>query len=161
MIALARSEEKLRKLHKIAKKLNPECTLHPKAFDIIHDDYDIKLIPFLKPVWYCGTYTIMAPHLKRIFRWLDSVQAVPLPNTPSTSWHAITNPKHFARNATNRQAGCVFNVFMKVIGPAICVTGMSRITRMKNMGNPCLWSTHLALECAGMKGQQYHRIKYI
>jgi NAD(P)-dependent dehydrogenase (short-subunit alcohol dehydrogenase family) len=57
VIALARSEEKLRKLHKIAKKLNPECTLHPKAFDIIHDDYDIKLIPFLKK--YLGSVDVL------------------------------------------------------------------------------------------------------
>lgn len=48
VVALARSEEKLQKLSKLAKKKNPECILHPKKFDIIHDDYDTKLIPFLK-----------------------------------------------------------------------------------------------------------------
>ncbi len=48
VVALARSEEKLHKLSKLAKKKNPECILHPKKFDIIHDDYDTKLIPFLK-----------------------------------------------------------------------------------------------------------------
>ncbi|MDB5136276.1 MAG: short-chain dehydrogenase, partial [Mucilaginibacter sp.] len=39
VIALARSETKLAKLLDIAKGLNPDCTLYPVAFDIVHDDY--------------------------------------------------------------------------------------------------------------------------
>jgi len=43
VIALARSEDKLTRLLEIAKGLNPECTLYPVAFDIVHDDYaDLK-----------------------------------------------------------------------------------------------------------------------
>ncbi|WP_345953312.1 SDR family oxidoreductase [Mucilaginibacter sp. PAMB04168] len=40
IIALARSQDKLTRLLEIAKGLNPECTLFPVAFDIVHDDYD-------------------------------------------------------------------------------------------------------------------------
>ncbi len=40
VIALARSQEKLTRLLEIAKGLNPECTLYPIAFDIVHDDYE-------------------------------------------------------------------------------------------------------------------------
>jgi NAD(P)-dependent dehydrogenase (short-subunit alcohol dehydrogenase family) len=39
VIALARSQDKLTRLLEIAKGLNPECTLYPVAFDIVHDDY--------------------------------------------------------------------------------------------------------------------------
>ncbi|MBE9662573.1 SDR family NAD(P)-dependent oxidoreductase [Mucilaginibacter myungsuensis] len=39
VIALARSEDKLTKLAEIALGLNPEATLYPLVFDIIHDDY--------------------------------------------------------------------------------------------------------------------------
>ena len=43
VIALARSEEKLGRLLEIAHGLNPECTLYPVVFDIVHDDYaDLK-----------------------------------------------------------------------------------------------------------------------
>jgi NAD(P)-dependent dehydrogenase (short-subunit alcohol dehydrogenase family) len=43
VIALARSEDKLTRLLEIAKGLNPDCTLYPVAFDIVHDDYaDLK-----------------------------------------------------------------------------------------------------------------------
>jgi NAD(P)-dependent dehydrogenase (short-subunit alcohol dehydrogenase family) len=46
VIALARSEDKLSRLLEIAKGLNPDCTLYPVAFDIVHDDYH-DLIPFI------------------------------------------------------------------------------------------------------------------
>ncbi|MBS1531681.1 MAG: SDR family oxidoreductase [Bacteroidetes bacterium] len=39
IIALARSEDKLRRLFEIAKGLNPDCRLYPVAFDIVNDDY--------------------------------------------------------------------------------------------------------------------------
>lgn len=39
VIALARSQDKLRRLHEIAKGLNPDCKLYPAQFDIVHDDY--------------------------------------------------------------------------------------------------------------------------
>ncbi len=39
VIALARSEDKLTRLLEIAQGLNPDCTLYPVAFDIVHDDY--------------------------------------------------------------------------------------------------------------------------
>jgi len=39
IIALARSQDKLTRLLEIAKGLNPDCTLYPIAFDIVHDDY--------------------------------------------------------------------------------------------------------------------------
>lgn len=48
VIALARSEEKLRKLYEIAKGLNPDCAVYPARFDIVHDDYANGLIPFVK-----------------------------------------------------------------------------------------------------------------
>lgn len=48
VVALARSEEKLTQLHSIAKGLNPDCTLYPAKFDIVHDDYPEALIPFVK-----------------------------------------------------------------------------------------------------------------
>jgi NAD(P)-dependent dehydrogenase (short-subunit alcohol dehydrogenase family) len=40
VIALARSEDKLKRLAEIALGLNPEAELYPIAFDIVHDDYD-------------------------------------------------------------------------------------------------------------------------
>ncbi|WP_448702581.1 SDR family NAD(P)-dependent oxidoreductase [Mucilaginibacter sp. AW1-3] len=46
VIALARSEDKLARLHEIALGLNPDCTLYPIAFDIVHDDYP-GLIQFI------------------------------------------------------------------------------------------------------------------
>src|SRR6202000_2722269 len=39
VIALARSEDKLKRLAEIAAGLNPDSVLYPIAFDIVHDDY--------------------------------------------------------------------------------------------------------------------------
>ncbi|QJD97058.1 SDR family oxidoreductase [Mucilaginibacter robiniae] len=39
VLALARSQDKLTRLLEIGKGLNPDCTLLPVAFDIVHDDY--------------------------------------------------------------------------------------------------------------------------
>lgn len=47
VIALARSEDKLRKLFEIATSLNPEASLYPAKFDIVHDDYS-SLVRFVK-----------------------------------------------------------------------------------------------------------------
>ena len=48
VIALARSADKLRKLHEIATSLNPDGgKLFPAQFDIVYDDYN-TLIPFIK-----------------------------------------------------------------------------------------------------------------
>lgn len=49
VIALARSADKLRKLHEIASSLNHDGgTLYPVQFDIVFDDYANGLIPFVK-----------------------------------------------------------------------------------------------------------------
>lgn len=48
IIALARSEEKLYKLQEIAFALNPDCRLFAVKFDIVHDDYESSLIPFIR-----------------------------------------------------------------------------------------------------------------
>jgi NAD(P)-dependent dehydrogenase (short-subunit alcohol dehydrogenase family) len=48
VIALARNEDKLRTLHQIALGLNPECLLYPAKFDIVYDDYETSLLPFVK-----------------------------------------------------------------------------------------------------------------
>lgn len=48
VIALARSEDKLYKLQEIAQALNPECVLYTAKFDIVQDDYDYGLIPFIR-----------------------------------------------------------------------------------------------------------------
>ena len=48
VVALARSEDKLTRLHEIAMALNPEATLYTAKFDIVKDDHEIALIPFLK-----------------------------------------------------------------------------------------------------------------
>jgi len=48
VVALARSEDKLTRLHEIALALNPEATLYTAKFDIVKDDHEIALIPFLK-----------------------------------------------------------------------------------------------------------------
>jgi NAD(P)-dependent dehydrogenase (short-subunit alcohol dehydrogenase family) len=48
VVALARSANKLKGLHQIAKGLNPDCKLYTLKFDILHDDYPDELIPFLK-----------------------------------------------------------------------------------------------------------------
>lgn len=49
VIALARSPEKLRKLHEIASSLNPDGgKLYPAKFDIVYDDYANSLVPYIK-----------------------------------------------------------------------------------------------------------------
>jgi NAD(P)-dependent dehydrogenase (short-subunit alcohol dehydrogenase family) len=48
VVALARSGNKLKGLHQIAKGLNPDCKLFTIKFDILHDDYPDELIPFIK-----------------------------------------------------------------------------------------------------------------
>jgi NAD(P)-dependent dehydrogenase (short-subunit alcohol dehydrogenase family) len=47
VLCIARSADKLRKLHEIAKGINPDCTLLPVAFDLVNDDYS-ALVPFIK-----------------------------------------------------------------------------------------------------------------
>lgn len=47
IVAIARSADKLRKLLEIAKGINPDCTILPVEFDLVHDDY-AALVPFLK-----------------------------------------------------------------------------------------------------------------
>ena len=47
IICIARSADKLRKLHEIAKGINPDCTLLPVAFDLVNDEY-AALAPFIK-----------------------------------------------------------------------------------------------------------------
>ncbi|WP_199120399.1 SDR family oxidoreductase [Pedobacter sp. ASV28] len=47
VVCIARSADKLRKLHEIAKSITPECTLLPVAFDLANDDYN-ALVPFIK-----------------------------------------------------------------------------------------------------------------
>jgi len=48
VVALARSHDKLKRLFEIAKGLNPDCNLYPARFDIVHDDYESGLLPFIK-----------------------------------------------------------------------------------------------------------------
>lgn len=49
VIALARSADKLRKLHEIATSLNPDGgTLYPAQFDIVYDNYPESLVPFIQ-----------------------------------------------------------------------------------------------------------------
>ncbi|MBD1427678.1 SDR family NAD(P)-dependent oxidoreductase [Sphingobacterium arenae] len=49
VIALARSADKLRKLHEISTSLNPEGgKLYPAQFDIVYDNYPDSLIPFIQ-----------------------------------------------------------------------------------------------------------------
>ncbi len=47
ILCIARSADKLRKLHEIATGINPDCTLLPVAFDLVNDDYT-ALVPFIK-----------------------------------------------------------------------------------------------------------------
>ena len=47
VVCIARSADKLRKLHEIAKSITPDCTLLPVAFDLVNDDYN-ALIPFIR-----------------------------------------------------------------------------------------------------------------
>lgn len=49
VIALARSGDKLRKLHEIASSLNHDGgTLYPAQFDIVFDNYSESLVPFIQ-----------------------------------------------------------------------------------------------------------------
>lgn len=49
VIALARSADKLRRLHEIATSLNPDGgNLYPAQFDIIYDNYAEALLPFIQ-----------------------------------------------------------------------------------------------------------------
>ncbi|SKB74951.1 Short-chain dehydrogenase [Sphingobacterium nematocida] len=49
VIALARSADKLRKLHEIASSLNHDGgKLYPAQFDIVYDNYSESLVPFIK-----------------------------------------------------------------------------------------------------------------
>lgn len=47
ILCIARSADKLRKLHEIANGINPDCTLIPVAFDLVNDDYQ-ALSSFIK-----------------------------------------------------------------------------------------------------------------
>jgi len=47
VVCIARSADKLRNLLEIARGINPECTLLPVEFDIVHDSY-AALVPFLQ-----------------------------------------------------------------------------------------------------------------
>ena len=47
VVCIARSADKLKKLFDIAKQINPECTILPVEFDLVHDDYEV-LTAFLK-----------------------------------------------------------------------------------------------------------------
>ena len=47
VIALARSTDKLSRLLEIAKGLNPECNLFPVQFDLVNDDIEQGLKPFI------------------------------------------------------------------------------------------------------------------
>lgn len=47
IVCVARSADKLRKLHEIAKQITPDCTLLPVEFDLVNDDYHV-LIPFIQ-----------------------------------------------------------------------------------------------------------------
>lgn len=56
IVAIARTADKLRRLLEIARSINPDCTLFPVEFDIVHDDY-AALVPFLKE--HLGTIDIL------------------------------------------------------------------------------------------------------
>jgi NAD(P)-dependent dehydrogenase (short-subunit alcohol dehydrogenase family) len=47
VIALARSADKLSRLLEIAKGLNPDCNLFPVQFDLVNDDIEQGLKPFI------------------------------------------------------------------------------------------------------------------
>ena len=47
VIALARSGDKLSRLLEIAKGLNPDCNLFPVQFDLVNDDIEQGLKPFI------------------------------------------------------------------------------------------------------------------
>ena len=48
IIALARSDDKLQNLLNIARSITPDCKVHILKFDIVHDNYQETLIPFIK-----------------------------------------------------------------------------------------------------------------
>lgn len=48
VVAIARNIDKLKRLHQIAKDLNPDANLIPVQFDIVTSDYEQGLIPFLQ-----------------------------------------------------------------------------------------------------------------
>ncbi len=48
VVAIARNIDKLKRLHQIAKDLNPECKLIPVQFDIVSGEYTNGLLPFLQ-----------------------------------------------------------------------------------------------------------------
>jgi len=47
-LALARSADKLQRLLEIAKGLNPDCQLFPVRFDLVNDDIQNGLLPFIR-----------------------------------------------------------------------------------------------------------------
>ncbi len=47
VVAIARSRENLERLMSIANTLNPGCRLFPVRFDIVNDDYERQLLPFV------------------------------------------------------------------------------------------------------------------
>ncbi|WP_099365440.1 SDR family NAD(P)-dependent oxidoreductase [Sphingobacterium sp. 1.A.4] len=58
VIALARSADKLRKLHEIASSLNHDGgKLYPAQFDIVYDNYPDSLVPFIQSKF--GTVDIL------------------------------------------------------------------------------------------------------
>jgi NAD(P)-dependent dehydrogenase (short-subunit alcohol dehydrogenase family) len=48
VLALARSADKLKRLLEIAKGLNPDCQLYPVQFDLVNDDIQNGLVPFIQ-----------------------------------------------------------------------------------------------------------------
>lgn len=48
VLALARSGDKLKRLLEIAKGLNPDCQLYPVQFDLVNDDIQHGLVPFIQ-----------------------------------------------------------------------------------------------------------------
>jgi NAD(P)-dependent dehydrogenase (short-subunit alcohol dehydrogenase family) len=48
VLALARSADKLQRLLEIAKGLNPDCQLFPVQFDLVNDDIQQGLVPFIQ-----------------------------------------------------------------------------------------------------------------
>lgn len=48
VLALARSADKLKRLLEIAKGLNPDCQLFPVQFDLVNDDMQQSLVPFIE-----------------------------------------------------------------------------------------------------------------
>jgi NAD(P)-dependent dehydrogenase (short-subunit alcohol dehydrogenase family) len=48
VLALARSADKLQRLLEIAKDLNPDCQLFPVQFDLVNDDIQQGLVPFIQ-----------------------------------------------------------------------------------------------------------------